>query len=128
MGCHPGDDIPGGRDAGPSDAAADAATTDAASSDAAVGSSLACYIAGQMRCKEFPQATADQEANLPVECSSDSGKLTSPAACPNAGFVGKCTVGTGVGREVRRWYTGADVVYQQDFCVTTAMGLWSTTF
>lgn len=43
-------------------------------------------------------------------------------------FQGKCTIGTGKGREVKRVYTGADVAYEQDFCVNTAMGVWSTTF
>jgi hypothetical protein len=93
-------------------------------------SSIACYIDVQFRCKEFPEATSDQLANLPVECSSASGALTKdPAACPKAGFLGKCTVGTsGKDKEVRRFYTGADAAYEQDFCVNTAKGVWATTF
>jgi hypothetical protein len=100
---------------------------DAATGDAGAGS-IACYIAGQFRCKEYPEATNDELNNLPIECSSTSGVLTSPANCPMAGFQGKCTMGTGVGREVKRVYTGADLAYEQDFCVNTAMGVWSTTF
>ena len=121
-GCHPGDD-PGTKP----DAATtgDAAKTDAGGGDDG-GAGTACYIAPQFRCHEYPQPTGDQVQNLAVECSSDSGDLG--PSCPTAGFVGSCTLGTGAGREVTRWYTGADAAYEQDFCVNTAHGVWSTTF
>ncbi|HEY8076345.1 MAG TPA: hypothetical protein VIF62_19605 [Labilithrix sp.] len=112
--CHPTDDIPSTPDGG------------GAQSDSGGGGNTACYIAGQQRCHEFPQPTGTQANDLAVECSSDSGMLG--ASCPTAGFLGKCTLGSGAGREIRRFYTGADAAYQQDFCVNTAMGLWTTTF
>ncbi len=118
--CHPSDD-PGK----PDGAATDGATTDAGA-DAASGAGTACYIAAQFRCHEFPEPTGDQAQNLAVECSSDSGDLG--ATCPMAGYLGKCTLGTGAGREIRRFYTGADAAYEQDFCVNTVMGVWTTTF
>jgi hypothetical protein len=110
-------------------AKADAAApgSDAAATDGGA-SSIACYIADQFRCKEFAEATDDQRANLPVECSSTSGVLSSPANCPKEQYAGKCTLGTGKGQEIRRVYTGADVAYEADFCVNTALGVWSTAF
>ncbi len=59
-----------------------------------------------------------------------SGKLSSPASCPTAGFIGKCTV-PAAGRdapEVKRWYKADDAAYQKSFCVDTTKGAWSTTF
>lgn len=123
--CHPGDD-PGGKPDAAATADGGAGPTSDAGSGIDAGGGTACYIAAQQRCHEFPEPTGDQLQNLSVECSSDSGDLG--AACPTASFVGKCTVGTGAGREVTRWYTGADASYEQDFCVNTAKGVWSTTF
>ncbi len=123
--CHPTDSP------STSDAAAGGDSAAGGGSDAggdAGADSIACYVASQFLCHEYPQATADQKTNLPVECSSDSGDLTTPAACPTANFGGKCTVGTGEGRDVKRFYTGSDLAYDQDFCVNTAMGVWSTQF
>jgi hypothetical protein len=98
-----------------------------ATTDAGAGS-IACYSAEQFYCEENPQPTADQSANLPVSCSSVSGVFSmNPAACPPAGFLGKCTMGDVKNPTIRRYYTGADAAYLQDFCVNTAMGAWSTT-
>lgn len=90
--------------------------------------SVACYMADMFKCDEYPNATQTQHENSAVACSSTSGALTEPAACPTANFVGKCTTGTGVSARVERFYTGADAAYAQDFCVNTALGTWSTTF
>ena len=90
--------------------------------------SIACYIASQDRCHEYPEATAARVTNLPVECSSTSGVLSMPANCPTTGFLGKCTIGTGAGADVTRWYTPADATYQQSYCASPANGVWSTTF
>jgi hypothetical protein len=98
--------------------------------DAAGAVSLACSAPDQDRCREIPQPSAEQRSAVTIECGSASGKLSSPAACPTAGFIGKCTTAaTGKdGPEVRRWYKAADAAYQQDFCVNTAKGVWSTAF
>ena len=99
-------------------------------SDGAAGTGTACYVADQFRCKEFPTPTDDQRNNLMVECSSASGALA--ATCPMGNFKAKCTVAAAAGTrdspEVRRWYTGRDVAYEQSFCASPAMGVWSTTF
>lgn len=96
------------------------------------GSSVACYLDTMFLCNEAPMATAAQQMNLPVACSSGSGVPSSPAACPTAGFQGKCTMSpasSGMdGVYVQRFYTGADVAYSMDYCVNTAHGTWSTTF
>ena len=66
-----------------------------------------------------------------VACSSGSGVPSQPAACPSTDFKGKCTRPNGPtvpGPYVERFYQGADIVYAQDFCVNTALGMWSTTF
>jgi hypothetical protein len=109
------------------DPASDAAT----GTDAATGGGTACYIANQFRCKEFPNPSDDQRNNLAVECSSDSGVLA--ATCPTANYQAKCTVPPDPanpkdGPEVRRFYTGRDVVYEQAFCADPAHGVWSTAF
>jgi hypothetical protein len=104
------------------------ASTSDAGGDAALGGALACYVADQFICDEYPDPTPAQISDVPVACSSRSGVLSSPPACPSAGFVGKCTIGAGQGIYVQRFYTGADAAYAQDFCVNTAMGTWSTTF
>lgn len=92
--------------------------------------SVACSIPTQDRCREIPQPTEEQRTSVATECSSASGKLSSPASCPSAGFVGKCTVpGAGKdGAEVRRFYKADDAAYQKSFCVDTVKGAWSTTF
>jgi hypothetical protein len=98
--------------------------------DLASASSIACSIPTQDRCREVPQPSAAQRAAVTVECSSASGKLSSPASCPTAGFVGKCTVpavGTAAA-EVKRFYKADDAAYQKSFCVDTVKGAWSTTF
>lgn len=102
----------------------------AADAGAGPGASVACYAAEQFRCKELPAPNAAQRDALAVECSSGSGALTSPASCPAAKFVGKCTVPPqGVAaQEVRRFYAADDAAYQQDFCINTAKGIWSATF
>ena len=97
---------------------------------APAGASIACSIPSQDRCREVPQPTAEQRAAVSVECESVSGKVSSPASCPTAGFVGKCTV-PAVGKdgpEVKRWYKADDAAYQKSFCVDTVKGVWSTTF
>jgi hypothetical protein len=94
------------------------------------GISIACSIPSQDRCREVPQPTADQRAAVTVECSSASGTLSSPAKCPAAGFIGKCTV-PAAGKdapEVKRWYKADEAAYQKSFCVDTVKGVWSTTF
>jgi hypothetical protein len=72
--------------------------------------SIACYIASQDRCHEYPKATA------------------MPGACPMTGFLGKCTIGTGAGSDVMRWYAPADATYEMSYCASPANGVWSTTF
>ena len=114
----------------PGAADAEAPKDASVATDAGTTKSIACSIPTQDRCKEFPMPSEDQLANLPVECSSVSGMISTPAECPKVGFVGKCTV-AGIGKdgpEVRRFYKASDAAYQQDFCVDTAMGTWSTTF
>lgn len=94
------------------------------------GLSIACFVADQDRCREIPQPTADQHAAVTIECGSVSGKLSSPASCPTAGFIGKCTIPAAGkdGPEVKRWYRAADVAYQKSFCVDSVKGVWSTAF
>ncbi len=91
-----------------------------------------CHLtATQFTCNEYPNPTAAQRTDVPTACSSGSGDLQEPAACPPAGFKGKCTRPDGPtvpGPYVERFYDGADVAYAQDFCVNTASGVWSTTF
>ncbi len=97
-------------------------------SDVKAGSSIACYIATQFRCTDYPNATAAQlSTDVPTMCSSVSGVLSQPAACPTASFGGKCTRPASEGY-IERFYTGADLAYARDFCVNTALGTWSTTF
>lgn len=93
------------------------------------GVSIACSSPQQDRCWEYSQPTAEQRAAITVECSSGSAKLSTPAACPTAGFIGKCTIAAaGKGPEIRRWYKADDAAYQEDFCVNTAKGVWTKTF
>jgi hypothetical protein len=111
-------------DAGVADSASEAAPADSGK-----GVSISCYTSVQFVCEEREAATADQAAALRVVCSSGSGDLQEPAKCPPAGFLGKCTISSGeLAGQIRRYYTGADAVYQEDFCVNTAKGAWSTTF
>src|SRR5690242_13169989 len=109
--CHPGDDPSGKGDASVGDASSPLGSdAGGGGGESDAGGGTACYIAGQQRCHEFPEPTGDQVQNLSVECSSTSGDLA--ATCPTAGYLGKCTLGgTGAGREVTRWYTGADAAY-----------------
>ena len=100
------------------------------SDPAPAGVSIACWVPAQDRCREVPQATAEQRTAVTIECGSVSGKLSSPASCPTAGFIGKCTIpaaGTD-GPEVKRWYKADDAAYQKSFCVDTVKGVWSTAF
>ncbi len=111
----------------------DGGTTLDAPSEAAVDggklSSISCYSSVQFFCEERQAPTAAQADALRVMCSSGSGELEEPSDCPPAGFLGKCTISSGeLAGQIRRYYTGADAVYQQDFCVNTAQGVWSTTF
>ena len=92
------------------------------------GNSISCYVASQSICYEDEAPSADQTSNLQVKCSSVSGAYVTPAACPAAGFVGKCTFAAPDGTETDRFYTGTDVTYQADFCQTVDNGVWSTTF
>lgn len=104
---------------------ADKLTPDAG---AASGASLSCHIADQDRCVEAPAPTKAQEEAQTIECSSTSGVLKRPAACPTAGFVGRCTIVESGTTTVRRWYKGADAAYQKSFCVETVKGTWSAAF
>ena len=110
------------------------ATSDASSAETSVeagAASLSCYLAAQFTCNEYPSPTPAQVTDVPTACSSGSGELLQPAACPMAGFKGKCTRPDGPtvpGPYVERFYVGADLAYAQDFCVNTASGVWSTTF
>ena len=108
----------------------DGGVADASPADASKGGSVSCYTGVQFVCEERqPPSTADQAEALRVACNSGSGVLQEPAKCPPAGFLGKCTIATGeLAGQVRRYYTGADAAYQEDFCVNTAKGAWSTTF
>ena len=90
--------------------------------------SVACFIADQHRCVEAPAAAKVQDEAVSIECSSVSGKLTRPAACPADGFLGKCTITENGVVTVRRWYTGADAAYQKASCAEPSRGVWSTTF
>ena len=84
----------------------------------------------RLNCEEHPSPTAEQEQALRVVCSSGSGAFAKPAACPKAHFHGKCTFTADNVLRIRRYYDGpgVDIAYQQDFCVNTAHGTWSTTF
>lgn len=111
-------------DAGIADSA-----SDSAKADASKGPSISCYSAEQFFCEEREAPTADQADALRVLCSSGSGDLQEPAKCPQPNFVGKCTISTGeLAGQIRRYYTGVDAAYNEDFCVNTAKGAWSTTF
>ena len=90
--------------------------------------SISCYVAPQFICYEDANPTSAQQQNLPVKCSSDSGAFHAPAACPQNGYLGKCTFNAPDGVEVDRFYTGADPAYQQSFCETVDLGTWSTAF
>ena len=90
--------------------------------------SLSCHVAVQQVCDEYPAPSPSDDENVGVACSSRSGVLARPAACPSAGFLGKCTTGSGSGQHIQRFYTGADAAYSQDFCANTAHGAWSTAF
>ena len=92
------------------------------------GASVSCYVADQLRCEEAPAPTKAQDEARAVECSSVSGALKHPAACPTAGFEGKCTITENGATTIRRTYKGADTAYQKSFCIDTAKGAWSTTF
>ena len=92
------------------------------------GQTASCYVDNQQICYEDPSPTDSQAQNLSIKCSSDSGDFERPAACPQSGFLGKCTATTSEGVEIQRFYTGADAAYQADFCATVALGTWSTTF
>lgn len=93
------------------------------------GNSISCdVVSAQNICYQIDSPTADQTSNLQVKCSSVSGNYASSAACPASGFVGKCTFAAPDGTEIDRYYTGTDVTYQQDFCQTVDLGVWSTTF
>ncbi len=97
---------------------------------APAGVSIACSAPNQDRCREVQLPTAEQRAAVSVECESGSGKFSSPANCPTAGFIGKCNV-PAIGKdgaEIRRWYRAEDAAYQKSFCVDSAKGVWSTTF
>ena len=91
-------------------------------------SSLSCYIADQHRCQEAPAPDKAQSEAREIEFSSTSGKLSKPAACPTAGFVGKCTTTANGQVSIHRWYTGADADYQKASCADPYRGVWSTTF
>jgi hypothetical protein len=92
------------------------------------GNSISCDVPTQNICYEDDNPTSDQLQNLPVKCSSVSGTYATPAACPQTGYVGKCTFAAPDGTETDRYYTGTDAAYQQDFCVNVALGTWSTAF
>lgn len=90
--------------------------------------SVSCYIADQHRCEEAPAPDKTQAEAREIECSSTSGKLSKPAACPTAGFVGKCTTTSNGIVAIHRWYTGADAAYQKASCAEPQQGVWTTTF
>ena len=92
------------------------------------GNSISCSVGPQFICYEDANPTAAQLQNLPVKCSSDSGDYRTPAACPESGYLGKCTFSAPDGTETDRFYTGADASYEQSFCETVALGTWSTAF
>ena len=92
------------------------------------GASVSCYVADQFRCEEAPAPSKAQDEARAVECSSVSGTLKHPSACPTAGFEGKCTITENGATTIRRTYHGADTAYQKSFCIDTAKGAWSTTF
>ena len=96
--------------------------------EAGAASSVSCYIADQHRCEEAPTPDKAQTEAREIECSSVSGKLAKPAACPTAGFVGKCTTTANGQVSIHRWYTGADAAYQKASCAEPQQGVWSTTF
>lgn len=96
--------------------------------EAGAASSVSCYIADQHRCEEAPTPDKAQTEAREIECSSTSGKLSKPAACPTAGFVGKCTTTANGIVAIHRWYTGADAAYQKASCAEPQQGVWTTTF
>jgi len=126
-GCSDGDKGTGADGGAP---AADASSEAATGTDGGKGESISCYTDVQFVCEENPTPSAADVANLMVVCSSNSGSFKSPAECPKPGFLGKCTLTSDGTLRVRRYYMGegVDAAYQQDFCVNTAQGMWSTTF
>jgi len=96
--------------------------------EAGAAQSVSCYIADQHRCEEAPAPDKTQSEAREIECSSTSGKLSKPAACPTAGFVGKCTTTANGIVTVHRWYTGADASYQKASCAEPQQGVWTTAF
>lgn len=96
--------------------------------EAGATQSVSCYIADQHRCEEAPAPDKAQTEAREIECSSTSGKLSKPAVCPTAGFVGKCTTTANGQVSIHRWYTGADAAYQKASCAEPQQGVWSTTF
>jgi hypothetical protein len=124
---------------GSTDAGADTATSqdssqpqDSATSDAAEAStscgSVSCYVAADGTCDEYPSPSPTQCADVPTACSNRGGTVAKPAACPTAGFVGKCTITPSLGGStyVTRFYK--DAAGSESFCKSIAMGTWSTTF
>ncbi|MBS2018621.1 MAG: hypothetical protein JST00_37490 [Deltaproteobacteria bacterium] len=94
----------------------------------AAPASVSCFIADQHRCEEAPAPDKAQDEARTIECSSVSGKLSRPATCPTADFVGKCTTTEKGIVSVHRWYKGADPEYQKSACAEPFKGVWSTTF
>jgi hypothetical protein len=90
--------------------------------------SVACYAEAQYRCIEYPNATAEQRASIADECANLHGTLQSPGKCPSARFTAKCTLGIPPSLEVRRYYMGADVAQQNDYCRTALHGVWAREF
>jgi hypothetical protein len=107
---------------------ASAAGVVACGSSTKSGDSISCNVAVQFICYDIANPTSAQLSNLPVKCSSDSGDYKTPAACPQTGYLGKCTFAAPDGTETDRFYTGADAAYQQSFCETVSLGTWSTAF
>ena len=99
-----------------------------AAADAALQASISCYIADQQRCEEALTPSEAQVQVRSVECSSMSGVLKRPAACPTAAFEGRCSTTGESGAAVHRFYKGRDVVYEKSFCEDTAKGSWSPNF
>ena len=117
---------PGGKDTNSPDTADDTADDTSQTTDTGfVAGPASCYIDDQFICDELTDPDATGVENLAILCSSTSGDFAQPAACPEAGFEGRCTTGTGKDEQIQRFYTGADIAYSEDFCVNTAGGAWS---
>lgn len=90
---------------------------------------ITCYIGSLNECRQYSNVSANWCTDEPGKCAEAGGTYAPKAACPTAGFVGKCTFPKNTDGSVftDRWYTGADVATDQTEC-QIVNGAWSTKF